>query len=194
MDMEDVKYWKQNLSNIQADSPPERIEMVLELLTAQLFALLTGNLNKFDHNLFVAAERNDYSAMGPFIYIDNDRSQWDYTTARSKKLYPVNPWREFCKFPKRIAHRILLLRPGNPRNLTLGGYLTDIASQVFQPHMKNGELFNAAQGIVLDKNIEFVASIIDECLARHPPDHVFIPEPWSQPEVFEDVNVLLNSI
>lgn len=194
MEENDIESWKDTFFNINRTSSEESIIYATEIITAQLFTLLTGNLKKFDHNLFITTAKYNSSFHGPFNYIDNDRAQWDISPAYNRKFYPLNPYKEICKFPERIAHRILLLRPGNKRKITLGSYLFNITKTLFRPNMKNGKLFTSTQAQILDTNVRFIAEMIDSCLAKHPRESVFIPEYWKQPQIYDNIEELFDAI
>ena len=173
-------------------TPQERAPKI-ENLSVQLFSLLCGNLEHFGDELF----RFPLSEPGeaPFyIYIDNDHSQWNHPVRRSKKLRLTNPWTHFCKFPAHIAHRILFWREGNPRGATLGSLLLQLNEQVLSPYMRDQGLWGEAQAAVLDNNIEFVAEMIDYCVARDGRENVFIDETWPQPTVYDDLDSLFSSL
>lgn len=152
---------------------------VLENISANIFAMLTNNFKRFGHNLFlqVIADKNgDVVEYGPFIFIDNDRSKWTYPLY-SKGKVPENPEEQalatFCKFPKNIARRFLLLEKLKPKGITLGSLVWD-ATSVY--NIPSGTLFTHDEAAILDSYVEYVTSIIHSCLNRYPTEDVFFNE------------------
>lgn len=159
----------------------------MEIMSIHMFSVIVGNLRKFDHNLFQAKGKYDHKIEGPYIYIDNDRSQWQTKSQKLKELKSgINPMSKICKFPKYLSERILLLRTGNSNNQgkTLGYNLLSISDKVYN-HLKNGPLFTKEEKYIIDANIDFIASMIDECVLLHGFDYVFIEEPWPQPHLYD---------
>lgn len=192
LDKEQVEELKQTKYNITRNSSKKEISDALEVITIHLFAILTGNLYKFDHNLFQVQDRFNSDNYGPLIYIDNDRSQWNHSPAKFKQWVTLNPFLEFCKFPARIGHKILLLRSGNDYDITLGEFIYEVSSLIFEPEMKNHGLFSKEEAVTLNRNVDFIANMIDKCLESHPYDDVLIPEPWDTPDIFNFQDIFKN--
>lgn len=182
--------------NITSHSPKEEIETAMEIMSIHMFSIIVGNLRKFDHNLFKALSREDESTGGPFIYIDNDRSQWKTKARKLGELKKgLNPMSKICKFPKYLSERILLLRTKNPNNggLSLGSSLHSISEKIYGK-LKNGPLFTKDEGSVIDNNIDFIASMIDNCVVMYGFENVLIEEPWPQPHNYERIGKALYKI
>lgn len=175
----------------------------VEILAVHMYAMVVGNLHKFDHNLFAAVSR-DGKTTGPFVYIDNDRSQWRWKFYRTKWIKEgINPMARICKFPTRIAHRILFYRTANVKNnngapagpplpaalvltwgltgYTLGRLMMALEEEKVYDNFINGPLWTPKEAAVLDANIDYMASMIDRCVRIHGADEVFLDESWPQP-------------
>ena len=188
--MEEVLEVRETWFNVNSRSPVEERRKAVEILSIHLYSLLVGNLKKFDHNLFRALGRNGSHPLdGPYVYIDNDRSQWKKKIPKLKGMEDLNPMAIICKFPERIAHRILLLRSGNKANKghSLGQFISSLSERVFDRIMYNVPMFSLEERHVMDKNIDYVASMIDECVALHGAENVFVKEPWPQPEDYMSI-------
>ena len=170
---------KKNYFTITNNSPKEEISIALEIISVHLYAMIIGNLRKFDHNLFLAYHEKTFQN-GQFIYIDNDRSQWALSTYKLLKKQKINVLKKLCIFPTRIARNILLLRPENSENnssQTLSFFIKQLA-KIY--HLKNEHLFNNQEAVILEMNIGYLADIIDNCVAQYGVD-IFINEPWPDP-------------
>lgn len=195
--MEEIEEIKREWFDITVHSPYEKKRKALEIISIHLYSMIVGNLKKFDHNLFRAlGTHGTHKTDGPYIYIDNDRSQWKRRTEKLGSLREINPMAEICKFPLRIAQRILLLRTNNPANggNTLGSSIYKLARTVYTPAMKNGDVFTRTEKSTIDENIDYIANMIDECVWRHGVENVFIPEPWPQPEQYGTISNALKTL
>lgn len=157
----------------------------VEILAVHMYAMVVGNLHKFDHNLFAAVSK-DGKTTGPFVYIDNDRSQWRWKFYRTKWIKEgINPMARICKFPTRIAHRILFYRTANTKNnngYTLGRLMMALEQENVYENFINGPLWTPREATVLDANIDYMAAMIDRCVRLHGADQVFLDESWPQPD------------
>src|SRR3990167_9920846 len=169
---------------VNSTSSFEVRQTALEIVSIHMFSIIVGNLKKFDHNLFRAINEN-LNTQGPFIYIDNDRSQWIRRSEKSSDLKGMNAITKICKFPKAVSQRIRFLRPSNPKNKenTLGTHILKMAS-IFTD-FKNGPLFTFEEAVILDTNVEYLASIIDDCVKQYGEDNVLIPETWPLPSQYD---------
>ena len=71
--------------NIQRNSPLKLKFYALENVALNMFCILTGNLIKFDHNVYIQrTESDERRTYGAFLYIDNDRATFRHT---SKSIY-----------------------------------------------------------------------------------------------------------
>ena len=184
-EVEEIRREKFTLSN---ESRTEQIVSITETMSAYLFSVVVGNMKKFDHNLF---QIYDYFRSGQFIYIDNDRSQWEQKASRNSFLRGLNPLSKICKFPQHIADRILKFRNDNTNDIALGDYIFELAEEVLLPMMKADALFSEHNVEVLNYNVDYLASMIDHCAHRNGVDSVFVEEHWSRPTI-EDYQNLIN--
>ena len=115
------------------------------------------------------------------MFIDNDRSKWKYDL-RTKGKVPENPadhpLASFCKFPKQLARRLLLLESLKRDNLSLGN-LVRLALNTYQD-IPSGPLFTSEQAKFLDLNASYIVDIINICLDEHPEEDVLFEEPGQQ--------------
>ena len=160
----------------------QKTSNALEIISAHLFSFLVGNLNKFDHNLFIAK----YGQItGPFVYIDNDRSQWNFPIYQKIKTDPIEAMRSICIFPKRISERILLLRSANHLNnkgRTLSKILMQMNDEIYRGFSET--FFKLKDSLALESNVNYIADIIDQCVYERGIDNVLIEEPWPSPLFF----------
>jgi len=188
-----ARWHEKVFQGLSSTTPAEERAPKIENLALQLFSVLTGNLEHFGDEIF----RYPLSAPGEpprYVYLDNDHAQWNHPVRRSKKLRLANPWTRFCKFPTHIAHRILFWRDGNPRGAGLGSLLLQLTRQVLDPYVRDEDLWGEKQAAVLDSNVEFVAEMIDLCVARDGQDSVFVAETWPQPNVYDDLDSLFGRL
>jgi len=182
---EDLSRLARTQFNIQPYSKPEDIHWVLENVAVNIFAILTNNFSRFGHNLFIQTRTNAHTGaqeFGPFIYLDNDRSSWKFNITRKGKIPndPLeHPLAKFCKFPKQIAQRILILQELSELDSNISfGKLVYWAVSVYQD-VPSGPLFSLFEASNLDIAMSYVARTIQHCLDHHPQEEVLFLEPWA---------------
>lgn len=157
----------------------------MENVAVNLFAILTNNFSRFGHNLFVQVGPNN--EFGPFIFIDNDRSKWKYDLRDRKKVPKKaadHPLATFCKFPKQIARRLLLLDALAEDGISLGK-LVYLAISNYED-VPSGPIFTLTQADFLDLNASYIVEIINICLDKHPEKDVLFDEPGQKEYQFFD--------
>jgi hypothetical protein len=180
-----------SIMNITRDSPIGQINWVLENVAVHLYVLLTASFSKFNHNLFHL--QHDH---GPFIYIDNDRSNWRYAARnRSAEAAARSPVFRYCRFPAHIASRLFALAPqiaidssrassfprptiANPNSM--GNIIREATLDLDMPFLKEetGGFFSVHEANMLDINVQHVVDGIRNCIDRYGIENVLIPEPW----------------
>ena len=146
-----------------------------------MFAILTNNFSRFGHNLFIQKRdaEDGTEQFGPFIYLDNDRSKWKYDVKTHGKV-PENPldhpFATFCKFPKNIAKKLLLLKSTND-NLSLGKLVYWSLGKY--NHLPSSSLFTLTEAEYLDAAAKYITDIVDHCLENFPEDEVLFDESWN---------------
>jgi hypothetical protein len=150
-----------------------------------MFAILTNNFSRFGHNLFIQTRVSPHTKAteyGPFIYLDNDRSSWKYNVTKKGKIPsdPLeHPLAKFCKFPKQIAQRILILNELQQKDTTISlGKLVYWATSTYQD-VPSGPVFTLEEAAMLDYYLDYIAIGIQHCLNSHPEEEVLFLEPWS---------------
>ena len=143
-----------------------------------LFAILTNNFGRFGHNLFIQTRKKDAGTeYGPFIFIDNDRSKWKYDLIEKGKV-PKNPkdhpLATFCKFPKDIANRLIILDYLKNDGLSVGK-LVLAATRVYQD-VPSGTIFDETQAKYLDLNVQYITDILYHCLSKHSEEDLIFQE------------------
>ena len=178
--IEELKGTRFNINPVRSSS--EEINWVLENVSVNIFAILTDNFARFGHNLFIQVQEDasGKESFGPFIFIDNDRSRWRFSLrAHPKSKVPANPsdhpLAHFCKFPKDLAHRLLLLNSLRLEGLSLGKLV--MLSTAVYGDLPSGPIFQQNQAVVLDAYVSYVATIIQRCLDRNPIEEVLFDEP-----------------
>ena len=155
----------------------EKNARAVEVLSVHIYAMLVGNLKKFDHNLFMAKSRDGLTD-GPFVYIDNDRSNWAKNIQSNKHIVDkLNPFDIICKFPSKIGKKLEYFSEMNAKGgKGLGSYLLEI-SEIFSD-LKFGRAFDKFQANIIDQNVDFLAKSIRRCIAKYGEDEVYIDEDW----------------
>ena len=172
--------------NVTNDSLKDDIEWAMENIAVNLFAILMGNTQKFRHSVFIMkSTKSGRDVYGPLLYIDNDRSSWQKDIFK-KKVHKDHPITKICKFPKKIATRILLLDQFHSSNIndyqntqdrvSLGKLVKECADNA---GLRTGNLFTDNEAYWLDERVHFIAKAINECVHLHGVDYVFIDEPWT---------------
>eukprot|EP01094_Clydonella_sp_ATCC50884_P006239 TRINITY_DN1530_c0_g1_i1.p1 TRINITY_DN1530_c0_g1~~TRINITY_DN1530_c0_g1_i1.p1 ORF type:complete len:481 (-),score=180.72 TRINITY_DN1530_c0_g1_i1:200-1642(-) len=178
---EEVEELRGGAFNISKESPFEARRFVFESSAVYLVNLLGGYMAKMDHNVYMMTRREGRAVVkGPFVYIDNDRSSWrDKTTMERWRVHKDGPYCSLCKFPRRVVDRLYTLR--SPDNIdagyTLGGLMVQAANRLY-PHLPNGELFGSHNATWLDKNVDWVLSCVDRCVAQYGASNVFVEDPY----------------
>jgi len=117
--------------------------------------------------------------VGPFEYIDNDRSQWKYTAAAAKHgIKPGHHMTDFCIYPRALSLRLLVLHRNQTASFNLGLLMQAMVEPYRSKLFLNGPLFTTAHAAVLNQNVAEIAGFIEECIARNGVDKVLLPEPW----------------
>ena len=152
---------------------------MLENVGVNLFAMLTSNFKRFGHNLFIQVkEENQEETFGPFIFIDNDRSKWKRPLTEKGKV-PENPAEHplasFCKFPRNIARRLLLLDSLKGTGVSLGKIVLESVS-IYDNIPSGIPFFNETQAAVLDTTADYIVDTIKICMDKYPESEVLIDE------------------
>jgi hypothetical protein len=141
------------------------------------WSILTGYIERFDHGIFAVnssnLERPD--VVQPLAYLDNDRSQWKRSMRVAQRGQHLT---EFCIFPKQLANRLRVLHQYQTQDFSLG----QLVMQSVQPYERelslDGALFSADEALVINQNLEYLVSLIGQCIAKHGINKVLIDEPW----------------
>ena len=160
----------ERMEAINRNSRPEDIEWAMELVTGHMFGILVGTLSRFRHNQHFFLNPETFKR-GPMIYIDNDRSQWGHMPHDIAK---GNALQQYCRFPEKLSKRILML---SSTGITLGDILMKI-SDIYSDSMKEGPLFTLSMRKQLQRNINWLAKSIYDCIKLHGEEVVLIPEHW----------------
>lgn len=206
---EEVVELKKERFTLGPDSPPGALRFALENVAVNMFAVITNNYNRFNHNLFIMLRPDDTFPdeieYGPFIYLDNDRSKWRYHPIEEGKIQEVNPFNQFCVFPRNIARRLMLLRPGHASSsvaekagesgraalekTTVGSLLHDVSS--IYGGLYHGELFSIEQAVFMDGAIEVLTDAIAQCVDRYGEENVLLEEPWQQAYSYDAMDTIV---
>ena len=169
------------------DASFDAITWGLENVALNMFVVLTGNLQKFGHSVFVARkEPNLRSEHGPLLFIDNDRSSWDYDLFKRGVVRQDNPLTSLCKFPLEISKRILAFN--HTSTFTLGNIIYDALSV----YKSETPLFTKTNIYYLDQRVEYLQGIITNCIQRHGVENVLFPEPWLASKSYDLVEHFVN--
>ena len=129
----------------------------MENVSVNLFALLTNNFYRFDHNLFLQVGKN--GGLGPLLFIDNDRSRWKYDLRKNGRVpfhAEDHPLATFCKFPRNLVTRLKLLKAVESEGLSLGK-LVYLATSVYDP--PSGPIFTLQEAKHLDSTVSYINDI-----------------------------------
>lgn len=200
---------KEERFTLTSASSPEKIRFALENVAVNMFAIITNNYNRFNHNLFIMLRPDgaypDMIEYGPFIYLDNDRSKWRYHPIEEGKIEEVNAFNQFCVFPRSIARRLLLLRPGHASSsiaekagssgrtglekTTFGTLLHDVSS--IYDGLYHGELFTLEQAAYMDGAVEVLTDAITSCVDKYGEENVLFDEPWRQSHTYDALSTVI---
>ena len=142
------------------------------------WSIITGYCERFNHNVYVTHTR-DKQHEGPFIYIDNDRSQWKVEVLNYRHgLTLNNRLKDVCIFPRELSKRVLLLAQSQDSSFSLGKLVLRSMSAYEDALYLNGPMFTEDLAEVMDANVRYLGSVISRCIAERGEDAVLIPEPW----------------
>jgi hypothetical protein len=137
---------------------------------------------RFDHNLFLADDdyyRPYFVGPGPFIYIDNDRSQWRAHIAQYKHgIKDGHRLDRYCIYPKYLTQRLMVLHNNQTESFSLGALLLDSMSVYTKDLSLNGIMFTNEHAKMINADLAYLMSIINRCIQKYGEEQVLIAEPW----------------
>jgi len=189
-----IRYWRKKL-HLTDDSSEADVWWAMESMAFNMWSVLTGYSERFDHNVFQTFRKDGspWPHEGPFEYIDNDRSQWHtYVLKYRFGVQPAHHLRDACIFPRTLSNRLLVLHQNQTEHFGLGQLILDAVSVYHTADLeKNGPFFTPSSVSVVNQNLEFLVGIIRQCIETFGVDRVLIAEPWedrfSSQEAFASV-------